>query len=56
MRGAYHALARATLDAAKSKAKADGSPPAKKRKTAEDEDAPPPDADMAALMGFSSFQ
>ena len=34
LRGAYHALARATLDAAKSKAKADGSPPAKRRKTA----------------------
>ena len=34
MRGAYHAVAKTTLESAKSKAKASSSTPAKKRKTA----------------------
>ena len=41
MRGAYHAVAKTTLESAKSKAKASSSTPAKKRKTASSKNASP---------------
>ena len=41
MRGAYHAVAKTTLESAKSKGKASGSTPAKKRKTASSKNVSP---------------